>query len=155
MASTLKDSLSTSAREGGGKAVLKKIVFQPIYTHNFAMELYKKFHKTGVITDESLQICQSSIQSLFLLSLDDSTVNPETKMEIYSTAILARAFDRFFSRMIYSRKVLFFTNFVQESSLNLVVERHLIYTFLQHKIVVLTKHYWLVIGKNLNLKLLA
>ena len=45
MASTLKDSLSTSAREGGGKAVLKKIVFQPIYTHNFAMELYKKFHK--------------------------------------------------------------------------------------------------------------
>ena len=64
-------------------------MFQPIYTHNFALELYNKFHETSVTTDNSLQICLSSIKSLFFLSIEDDSANPETKMEIYSTAILA------------------------------------------------------------------
>ena len=85
-------------------------MFQPIYTHNFALELYNKFHETSVTTDNSLQICLSSIKSLFFLSIEDDSdsANPETKMEIYSTAILARAFDRFlFPDEIFTKGAVF------------------------------------------------
>ena len=89
MTSNLRVSPSIAAHTKGGIEISSKLLFHPIYTHHFAIELHNHFLQMGD-TDGTVGLAEC-VSTLIQLAVPQNALLMETSR----TTVLTRALDRY------------------------------------------------------------